>query len=69
VSLAGITRAREALVDGEKELALEILLQIEGELQPKRALECPDCGLGFRWPGERDRHFAVSGHGAEEEAV
>jgi hypothetical protein len=67
---ARITRAREALVDGETELALAVLVEIESELaESERSLSCPDCSLTFRWPGERDRHFAVSGHGIEEEAA
>jgi hypothetical protein len=66
--VARITRAREAFVDGEHELGLSLLLELERELQPKRALACPTCGLTFRWPGERDRHLSVSGHGHGEAA-
>jgi hypothetical protein len=65
---ARITRTREALVDGESGVALAILVELERELaKPERSLRCPDCSLTFRWPGERDRHFTVSGHGIEEE--
>jgi len=63
---AQITHAREALADGEQDLALAILAELERELQPVRWLGCPDCQLTFRWPGQRDRHFVVSGHGLEE---
>jgi hypothetical protein len=67
--LPRITRAREALVDGEHDVALAILVELERELaESERSLRCPDCSLTFRWPGERDRHFAVSGHGIAEAA-
>jgi hypothetical protein len=71
VSIAArITRAREAIVDGESSVALAILAELERELaEPERSLGCPGCSLTFRWPGERDRHFSVSGHGIEEEAA
>jgi uncharacterized membrane-anchored protein len=66
---ARVIRAREAIVDGESGVALAILVELERELaEPERSLRCPDCSLTFRWPGERDRHFAVSGHGIEEAA-
>ena len=69
VSLAAaITRAREAIIDGETSIAVEILAELERELEPPRSLDCPDCRLTFGWPGERDRHFVVSGHGLEEAA-
>jgi hypothetical protein len=64
--LARITRAREALVDGDHDVALAILLELEHELQPRRStrLRCPNCPLEFAWPGERDAHVArVHGFG------
>jgi hypothetical protein len=67
---ARVIRAREAIVDGEHDLAVAILLELEREIgEPERSPRCPDCSLTFRWPGERDRHFAVSGHGIEEAAA
>jgi hypothetical protein len=70
VSLAArVIAAREAIVDGDVGLAAEILAELERELEPARSLDCPDCGLTFHWPGERERHFAVSGHGVEEAAA
>jgi hypothetical protein len=64
--LPRITHAREALVDGEHDVALAILVELERELQPRGStrLRCPNCPLEFAWPGERDAHVArVHGFG------
>jgi hypothetical protein len=69
---ARIVAAREALTDGDYELALSILLDLERELAPiVTRVVCELCGDGFEWPGLLDAH-QVSGlcrGGAEEIAA
>lgn len=49
-----LIRAGEALDDGDLVYAREI---IAAALEDGGAgFRCPDCGLRFRWPGERDEH-------------
>jgi hypothetical protein len=53
-----VTRAREALEDGDRDLALDLLAALEEMLDqpcPRRDHRC-DCGYRFRWPGELERH-------------
>jgi hypothetical protein len=60
-TLARIVRAREALEDGDGDFAAQILADLEYELgglrNPLRSFPCPQCGLGFPWPGDLDTHM------------
>ena len=59
-ALALATRAHEALADGELALASLILENLADDLGralgPQPRVRCPDCGLGFDWPGLREHH-------------
>jgi hypothetical protein len=53
-----MTRALEALVDGDVGFAEEALRA--GLDEPASSgVQCPTCKLRFRWPGERDTHVAL----------
>lgn len=54
--LTRVVRVREALEDGDLELARTSLADLEADLRPRRA-ECPECGLDCGWPGLRDDHL------------
>jgi hypothetical protein len=57
--LARIVHAREALEDGDEQLARTLL---EGLLNEPSvpARRCGLCGLRFRFPGDLDAHIRVS---------
>jgi hypothetical protein len=52
-AVARIARVLEALDDGDFELATLIAEDLESDLRGAvaRSFACPECGLGFRWPG------------------
>lgn len=54
--LARVVRGREALEDGDLELARKTLAALEADLRPRRVV-CPECGLDCRWPGLLDEHL------------
>jgi hypothetical protein len=65
-----LIRSQEAIVDGDPELALAVLADLERDLTPRGpAYSCDSCGSRFPWPGELRRHEDVTGHGALEEAA
>ena len=55
---ARIERALDAVVDGDREFAAELLRDV---LASQRTVlpvhRCNDCGRRFRFPGERDTHL------------
>lgn len=53
--LARITRLSEALEDGDLELVRRGLEDLAADLR-RRPPRCPECGMRFQWPGERDEH-------------
>lgn len=64
---AAMVRVREAIEDGDRELALAIVDGLLRELRSGRGhsrvgVECAECGRWFRWPGLRDVHLC-SGRG------
>lgn len=61
---AGITRAAEALEDGDSGYALEILRALEPAA--RRGAQCRLCGFTAAWPGLVARHSATA-HGFGEE--
>jgi hypothetical protein len=66
VSLA-ITAALEALEVGDVDHAEAVLLSALEDGPMERSFRCPDCGLGFEWPGQRDEHVGRV-HGWPDEA-
>lgn len=55
-----VTRAREALEDGDVDFAYRLLAQV---LEDRRVVDregrrrtCPACGVGPMWPGQLDDH-------------
>jgi hypothetical protein len=65
-------RALEAIEDGDREFATELL---EDAIAPpkqrsarKQRFECMFCSRRFTWPGERDDHEAIA-HGVYREDV
>jgi hypothetical protein len=67
---AAITRALEALHDGDDHFAVLILGGVADDLGeliapgPPRWLACPECFRAFRWPGEVEHHRRFV-HGSE----
>jgi hypothetical protein len=62
-----VVAALEALEAGDVALAEAILLAAreDGPSRPHRV--CPECGLRFDWPGQREAHV-LNVHGLEEAA-
>jgi hypothetical protein len=67
VSLA-ITAALEALEVGDVRHAEAVLLSALEDGPTERRCKCPECGLGFEWPGQRDEHVGRV-HGFPEGVV
>lgn len=63
---AGITRAAEAIEDGDYVFALELLLALEPAA--RRGAQCRQCGFTAAWPGLIEAHRAVV-HGFERAGV
>ena len=61
-TLSRIIRAREALDDGDTELATQMLTELEADLTRRRRWTCPVCGcrLRFDFPGQLETHLRVS---------
>jgi hypothetical protein len=51
-----ITAALEALEAGDVRHAEAILLGALEDGPTERGGKCPECGLGFEWPGQLDEH-------------
>lgn len=56
MSALAITAALEALEAGDVRHAEAVLLGALEDGPTERGCRCPECGLRFRWPGERDEH-------------
>jgi uncharacterized C2H2 Zn-finger protein len=58
--LMRVERAREAIADGDLELAAHVLddliADVARRLRGERDVVCPECKTRFRWPGELDEH-------------
>ena len=64
MSSAAIIRALDALEAGDQNEAVAILLGALEDGPTERPCVCPECGLGFEWPGLLDHHQRFS-HWAE----
>jgi hypothetical protein len=56
--LARVVRVREALEDGDEQLARRTLAALEADLRPSAA-RCPECGIDCRWPGLLEEHLRL----------
>jgi len=54
--LVRVVRVREALEDGDEQLARRALAALEAELGSSRAV-CPECRLDCEFPGLLDEHL------------
>jgi hypothetical protein len=68
VSVLAITAALEALEAGDARHAETVLLGALEDGPTERGCKCPECGLGFAWPGLRDEHVGRV-HGFPDEAA
>ena len=65
-----ITRALEAIEDGDIAYAVELLLGYFEHSEPHVVrCHCRMCGAGFEWPGLLARHLDVTGHDFELEEI
>jgi len=63
-----IVAALEALEVGDADHANAVLLGALEDGPTERGRKCPDCGLSFEWPGQRDEHVGRV-HGWPDEAA
>jgi hypothetical protein len=63
-----LTGIREAIEDGEQDLALGLLDALD--VAPKaKDVRCPHCPQTFSWPGQRDLHVGLHHGFGEAEAA
>ena len=64
-----IVAALEALEAGDVRYAEAVLLGALEDGPGERGCKCPECGLGFEWPGQLHEHVGrVHGHPDEAAA-
>jgi hypothetical protein len=57
MNAARILRALEAIEDGERDIAVAILLDLVRDVSRPTGVTCAGCGQRFEWPGLRDAHL------------
>jgi hypothetical protein len=68
MSALAVSATLEALEAGDVRYAQAVLLGALEDGPTERGCKCPDCGLGFEWPGQRDEHIERV-HGFSDEGA